>query len=329
MIKKCQGCGVSLQTNDIDGIGYLKNENHKLCWRCFRIQHYNDCKIISIKGEESLKILKEINKTNDLVLLLIDIFNLSVNLEIIKKYLKNDFIIVITKYDLLKPYLKESKLKTYLKEMGINKDKIIIISSFKNYNLDELLTMINKNKKSKNVYVVGNTNVGKSTLINKLIYNYTNAKSRITTSQFPTTTLAKIEIEIDDNLTIIDTPGLIEEKSILDYVAIEKISNIIPATIIKPKTFQIKTPQTIVIDELIEIYFPSENRVTLYVSSKLKVKRKYKKEEVALLNNCFLEVPPYHDVVIRGLGFIKIIKATTIRIFYPGETDIYIRKSLI
>ena len=49
--------------------------------------------------------------------------------------------------------------------------------------------MIKKYKTTKNVYLVGNTNAGKSTLINKIIDNYSIDKAEITISSMPSTTL--------------------------------------------------------------------------------------------------------------------------------------------
>ena len=329
MIKLCHGCGVELQSDNEAAIGYVKNIQQSLCKRCFGIKNYNEYKTVLKNNEEFINILKAINKTNDLVLLLIDIFNLPTNLDIIKHHLSNDIILIVTKYDLLKPYLKEQKLKNYIKNIGLKPLSTLIISSYKNYNLDLLLETINKYKKSDNVYVVGNTNVGKSTLINKIIYNYTNSKSQITTSQLPSTTLANIKVAINENLTIIDTPGLLEENNIIDYVDIEKISKIIPKSVVKPKTFQIKIPQTIIIEDLAKVYFQDANDITMYISGELDVKRVYKKDEVSELTKHVIKVPAYHDVVIKGLGFIKIIKATTINVYLVGNTDVYIRKSLI
>lgn len=329
MTDKCLGCGVRLQTNNPLEMGYIRRPHHKTCERCFRIKHYNESKIITKKNDEFLKMLQDINKTNDLVLLLVDVFYLEIDLDFIRKYLENDLILVITKYDLLKPYLSEEKLISYLKKAGFKQESIVIISSLKNYNLDRLFTLIKTSKKSNNVYILGNTNVGKSTLVNKIIYNYSNLKKEITTSQLPTTTLDEIKIVINDDLTIIDTPGLIEENTILDYVDAKMISKIIPSSVIKPQTFQLRTPQTIMIEDLVMLSFFSKNKVILYLSSRLTVKRNYKEIVFSNLTSRLIEIPAYHDLVIKGLGFIKIIEATTVNIQYVGQTDIYIRKSLI
>ena len=67
---------------------------------------------------------------------------------------------------------------------------------------------IEQHRKGRDVYVVGVTNVGKSTLINAIIQEITGDKDIITTSRFPGTTLDKIEIPLDDGSYIYDTPGL-------------------------------------------------------------------------------------------------------------------------
>ncbi|TKQ25422.1 ribosome biogenesis GTPase YqeH, partial [Enterococcus faecalis] len=64
--------------------------------------------------------------------------------------------------------------------------------------MQELLDTIEKYREGRAVYVVGVTNVGKSTLINQIIQQTVGVKDVITTSQIPGTTLDKIEIPIDD-----------------------------------------------------------------------------------------------------------------------------------
>ena len=58
---------------------------------------------------------------------------------------------------------------------------------------------IYKNKTSDNVFICGNTNAGKSTLINKFIKSYSNNDFEITTSILPSTTININEIKIDEN----------------------------------------------------------------------------------------------------------------------------------
>ena len=59
------------------------------------------------------------------------------------------------------------------------------MSGHKRIQIDELLEKINEYRKGKDAYVVGVTNVGKSTLINKLIQSIGETGEVITTSQYP------------------------------------------------------------------------------------------------------------------------------------------------
>ena len=64
--------------------------------------------------------------------------------------------------------------------------------------IKEVIDKIEHYRKGRDVYVVGVTNVGKSTLINAIIQEITGDQNVITTSRFPGTTLDKIEIPLDD-----------------------------------------------------------------------------------------------------------------------------------
>ena len=45
MTKYCKGCGVRLQDEDREAIGYTPNLEKDYCQRCFRIRHYDDVMI--------------------------------------------------------------------------------------------------------------------------------------------------------------------------------------------------------------------------------------------------------------------------------------------
>lgn len=275
-MNKCIGCG-----DLTDKI---------LCDRCFRIRHYNDYKIVNKTNDEFIKILNDINKTNDLVVLVVDLFNIK-DLKPIRKILKNDILLVLTKKDIL-----PNEISTNIDIEVIDK---VIVSSYKNYQFDLLKEKINKYKKSNNVYFVGYTNSGKSTLINKFIYNYTDKKIELTTSILPNTTLNKIEVKLDD-ITLIDTPGIIDYNDISNFVTKDDLKKIIPKEKIKPITYQIKNKQYIKIDNyaLLEV----NTNVTLYFSRKLEIKRYYKKIDTDLVKH---EINYNKErIIIDGLGFI-------------------------
>jgi len=207
---KCEGCGVKLQDINKTALGYSTDISKSLCERCFRIRNYNEYKTVVKDNKDYINIIKEINNTDDLVILVVDLFNISSNLEEISKYINNNILLVLTKRDILPKSCYDEKFKEYFNRFDLNILDTVIISSIKNYNLDELFNKINQYKTSNRVYVVGFTNSGKSTMINKIIYNYSDNNTVITTSNLPSTTIDSIEVKVSDNLILIDTPGLLD-----------------------------------------------------------------------------------------------------------------------
>lgn len=329
-MNKCQGCGAILQNDFIDGIGYAKKIDSNYCERCFRIKHYNDYKRVEKTNDDFMPIIKEINKTKDLVVLLVDLFNIPESLKDITSELDNDILLVLTKRDILPVSIYEDRLIEYFSNLSRKIVDTIIISSNKNYNIDEVMDRIVNYKTSKKVYIVGFTNAGKSTFINKILYNYTDKLPSITTSILPSTTIDTIDIEINDNLILTDTPGLIETGSILDLVDEYMLKRIVPKKEIKPITYQIKDKQAIYIDEFIKLEFSNKNNITIYMSNDLKIERKFKdNDRLSNLIKQTIKVSEKEDIVITGLGFIKVMKSDDITIYTIKGTKVYTRKSFI
>lgn len=338
MNKKCLGCGALLQCTDKEKIGYVRDDKlntSRYCERCFRLINYGEYKSIITDGKEYIEIYKNINRTNDLVLFLVDIFNLNSSINMINKYVDNKIILVITKYDVIPKSVKEDKIKENIKEYNFNKNivDIIIISSKTNYNIDLLYNKINQYKTSNNVYITGNTNSGKSTLINKFIKNYSDLDLDITTSILPSTTINLNEIKINDNLTLIDTPGFIESGNISNYVSSKQLKRIMPSREIRPITYQIEEGTTLLIDGLLRIEYVNgeKNSFTFYLSNDIMVNRintitNNRGKELELNE---VDVLPYEDVVVNGLCFIKITKYAKLKIYTKKGVSIYKRKSLI
>lgn len=333
MIKKCIGCGALLQMDDIEKDGYVRKENYDistLCERCFKIRNYGEYKTVEKTNHDFFPILESIGKTDDLVVLVIDIFNISENLETIKKYISNPILLVITKRDILPLSTYDEKLKGYFRNLNINVVDTVLISSLKNKNFDELMDKIYQYKTSNNVYVVGNTNAGKSTMINKIIYNYFNQDISITTSMLPSTTLNSIEIKLSDELTIIDTPGVLNEGDLSNFIDIKTLKKVTPKKEIKPITYQIKASQSIIIDALARIDIYDNNSVTLYVSNALNIERTFSpKGKLEHLQKHVLELKEHQDIVISGLGFLKFVNKGHVTIYTLPDVEVFIRDNLI
>ncbi|MBR6690613.1 MAG: ribosome biogenesis GTPase YqeH [Bacilli bacterium] len=329
-MSKCIGCGVNLQTTNKEELGYTINLDNSLCERCFRIRNYNDYKFVIKDNNDYINILKDISKTNDLVVLVVDLFNISKHLEDISKYINNNILLVLTKRDILPKSCYDEKFKEYFKNYDLNIIDTVVISSNKNYNLDILYNKINEYKTSNKVYVVGFTNSGKSTLINKIIYNYSNENTVITTSNLPSTTIDSIEVKVNDDLILVDTPGLLDNGDIINYIDGKTLKRIIPNKEIKPITYQIKDKQTIIIEDLVRIDLFDMNSMTIYMANNLNIKRIYKNtEELKELKENVLYIEDDSDIVIQGLGFIKFTHKSKVIIYTKDNVSVYTRKNLI
>lgn len=332
--KRCQGCGVLLQDENVLQEGYTTNLENDLCQRCFRMKNYGEYQVITKSNDEYIDILKEVGKTKDLVLYVTDLLNLEKNIEQIRSIIPNKMILVLNKMDVLPKSVKEEKLKAYLEELDIHFEEIIIISTAKNYNIDYLLKRIKYFQTSKTVYVVGHTNAGKSSLINKLIKNYSDNTQELTMSPLPSTTLSTIQIDINEHLTLIDTPGLVETGSILNHVDPKMVKKISVKTEIKPRTYQLKKNQSLVIENLIRIdYIEGEkNSFTLFISNDLKVKRLlniFHNKDLKDKNKITYHMKYDEDLVINGMGFVKVVDKGVIDVYIDKDIDTYTRKSLI
>lgn len=327
-MNKCIGCGALLQDIKKDDIGYTKNINSKYCERCFRIKNYHDYKLVDIDNDNYISILKSINLTNELVILVVDLFNIGKELEVISKYINNNILLVLTKRDILPLSIYDNNIEDYFNDYKLNIIDKVIISSKNNYNFDLLYKKILKYK-TDNIYVVGFTNAGKSTMINKLIYNYTNNDTEITTSYLRSTTLNKIEINFND-FKLIDTPGLLDNGNITNYLDLKYLDKIIPKQEIKPRIYQIKSKQSIIVDKLLRVDVDEKNILVFYMSNKLEFLRIYKdSNKLTNLKKHIIDVRPNFDIVINGLGFIKVKEKAKIVIYTLDNVLVYTRKSLI
>src|SRR5690606_2806779 len=116
--------------------------------------------------------------------------------------------------------------------------------------LDEVVEAIDKQRQGRDVYVVGTANVGKSTLINRLLKEFGDGEESITTSPYPGTTLDTIHIPLDDGKEIVDMPGILRRDRMSEWVDPKELKTIIPDQEIKPKVYQLNEGQTLFVGGL-------------------------------------------------------------------------------
>lgn len=326
-MNKCLGCGIKLQNEFKDNLGYTTNLETSICERCFRLKNYGEYQTVTLNNQDYHKIIKSIPNTS-LIIYIADI--LSLNLTNLPN--TSNTILVLTKYDILPKSTKKEKIITKLKKIYPHLLDILVVSSFKNYHLDDLYNVLIKYGKNKDIYLIGNTNSGKSTLLNKLITNYsTNQTPNITVSMYPSTTLDKIEVQLN-NLKIIDTPGLIAEGNYVNILSSNDLKNITPKKEIKPKSCQIIGKGSLAIDKFARIDYETKESNSFVIYTAPTVSTKFissAKNTYKDFNKHNYSLPSNQDIVLPGLGFIKCTKPINITIYTPQNIKPYTRDNLI
>jgi hypothetical protein len=323
-MNKCIGCGALLQDKDKNSLGYIPKEKYndkKLCERCFRLLHYNDLKVVDLP--ENKDVLKSVNESHKFVFFLCDLLN--INSEVMATYnsLDNPKCLIVSKIDFIPKYINKEKIKEWLKDEYKVNEKIIFLSALKNQNISAISdTMIEENIKE--AYLVGYTNSGKSTLVNHLMKT-----NQITTSLLPNTTIDFIKIKLDNDLTLIDSPGFLYQESIFNKDDVVFIKKINPKTFVKPITYQLKSNASIIIEDKIRIENKSDKcNLTIYMSNLLDIKKVYEKNDsLTNLNKKSLKVLKNQDIVIKGLGFINVKSNANINIYMENPNLVELRDS--
>lgn len=346
-MKICSGCGANLQAFDPKAKGFSPNLANDLCQRCFRIKHYDDL-IKSYQNEfDNFEILSEVNKTDRLVIWVVDLFDFESNIiEGLNRHLyAKDIILVGSKRDLLPDTLGNQKLLSFiykrLKFYGINVSEVIFTGDYGYDGSDAVLEAIEYYRNNRDVIIIGQANVGKSTLINAL------ANTDITISRYPGTTLDLIEIDMGD-YNLYDTPGLIKDNNIQYYLDSNDLNIVVPNKV-KPINYQINKDNCFLIGGLVKIdvevndkasiVFFKNDMLTIHRTNKAKANQLW--EDLAenefkpkingnLKTTTFNKLKQNFDVVISGLGFIKFRgNIKSVNVTTNENVEVIVREALV
>jgi hypothetical protein len=364
---RCSGCGVAIQTESPEKLGYAPAaalaREPRLCQRCFRIKHYNELSSVTPNQNDFLRILSGIGTEKALVVHIVDLFDFEGSLigGLHRFVGSNPIVLVVNKIDLLPKAINLNRIRNWVqkqaKENGLRPADIVLCSARKNIGFDRVVESIAHHRGSNDVYVVGATNVGKSTLINRLIRDYSDIEAELTTSPYPGTTLDLVHIPLDDGRHIIDTPGIVYESRLTEVADKRDLKTLLPDKPIKPLVFQLNERQTLFFGAFARFDFVQGERqsFTCYVSNALKVHRTKldKADELYAEHKGGMLAPPsrehlealpplakhafripkgsHSDVYISGLGWIAVNSdaGAQIVVHAPKGVKVAVRDSLI
>ncbi|MEK4512198.1 ribosome biogenesis GTPase YqeH [Paenibacillus sp. FSL K6-2524] len=363
----CSGCGIQLQSEQQDKPGYTPvqalEKDPVICQRCFRIKNYNESSSVTVEQDEFLRLLSQIGERQALVIHIVDIFDLQGSvISGLKRFVGNNpVLLAVNKTDLLPKVTNWNKVTNWVqkevKELGLKVEDIILCSAKQSSGFDRLLDAVATHRDNRDVYVVGATNVGKSTLINRLIHDYSDLDQELTVSRYPGTTLDMVHIPLDDGGSIIDTPGIMYASRYSELVSPEDLSIIMPDKPLKPVVYQLNEGQSIFFGGFGRFDFIKGDRqsFTCFVSGRIPFHRTKleRADELFATHAGEMLAPPSRenltklpewtrhefriakgsrsDVFISGLGWIKINGDTgaVVAVHVPKGLKVMVRPSLI
>ncbi|KAL1534898.1 nitric-oxide synthase (NADPH) [Salvia divinorum] len=270
----CYGCGAPLQKSEPDAPGYIEPETYNLkkkhrqlrtviCGRCRLLSHGHMITAVGGNGgypggkqfvtaEELREKLSHLRHEKTLIVKLVDIvdFNGSFLARVRDHVGANPIILVVTKVDLLPKGTDLNCVGDWVVEATVKKKlnvlSVHLTSSKSLVGVSGVISEIQKEKKGRDVYILGSANVGKSAFINALLkllsYNDPVAASarryKPIQSAVPGTTLGPIRIEAFLNGgNLYDTPGVHLHHRLAAVIHSEDLPVLAPQSRLRGQTF--------------------------------------------------------------------------------------------
>lgn len=315
MSKICFGCGAKLQYSNKDAKGYVpenKLNDAKYCMRCFKLMHYgvNINDTVPKKVEE---ILYLVNSDNKHTIFMCDFLSLSNKIINIYNKIKGKKLLLISKIDVIPKDIKIDNIRKYIMN-NYKVNNVRFVSSVNGYGIDSLINYLITNN-IRESYILGETNSGKSTLINNILDAFDSKLTKTTISSSKNTTLDFIRLNVNNNLTIIDSPGFVTDSYEVNC-PLKKV--------IKPLTYQMKDGEVLKIDKFY-LNFSASTSITIYSCYDLEIK-KYYKDDISFTYN--EKINSNSDIVIYGLGFINVKNECTIGVSNIDSSLLEFRESV-
>jgi ribosome biogenesis GTPase A len=318
MTKICFGCGAQLQSDNQNAKGYIpknKIDDASYCMRCFRMMHYGEQKVMDTP-KDAKEIIRKVNKDNKFVIFLCDYLNINTYVMDLFKSIKNNKVLVINKGELLPDNITYNMVRNFVQDKYSIYSDIKVKGGTANHGVKSIYKYLMDNNIHE-AYLLGISNSGKSTFINDMATILESKINKINVNSHANTTLDFMRVKLNNQLTLIDSPGFIIPNS---------LNNDVTNKDIKMLSYNLKDNEVIqLLNNKYHIKIENGTPITFYtnLNDNNLIKKYYK--EVKLSNE--LNIDDNQDLIILGIGIIRFKNKTKITTNIPTES-IEIRDSI-
>ena len=360
-VLRCYHCGAILQCENEDEKGYIIPESlHRAtpiqiiyCDKCFEtMKAFNNSELEQKVDQEVLKILDDAFATDAMIIWVVDLFsfNGTLNSEIANKVKKLNVVVVGNKRDLFPMNVKDDSLIAYLNETfnayGIKPKSVRLLGATNKIDSKELIDAMNAARKGHDVYMIGNSTSGKTSIINRAMKGFENKTSRqIKTITYPGTSVNVLEIPLSRSSFFYELPGISQTTSATGKLEKDVVKQLVPKKAIKMTQRTMTAGDALMVGSLAAFevikgktanyrFYAAEGVETRKVQSKKlddyinennirRFARPVSERLVSFLDYDMFEYAmendkKWHDIAIEGLGWLSFIaQGQMIRIRLP------------
>ena len=360
-VLRCYHCGAILQCENENEKGYIIPESlHRAtpiqiiyCDRCFEtMKAFNNSELEQKVDQEVLKILDDAFATDALIIWVVDLFsfNGTLNSEIAKKVKKLNVVVVGNKRDLFPTNVKDESLVEYLIETftayGIKPKSVRLLGATNKIDSKELIDSMNTARKGHDVYMIGNSTSGKTSIINRAMKGFENKTSRqIKTITYPGTSVNVLEIPLSRSSFFYELPGISQTTSAPGKLEKDVVRQIVPKKMVKVITRSMSAGDALMVGSLaafevikgktanyrfysaegVETRKVQSNKLDDYINENniRRFARPVSERLVSFLDYDMFEYAmendkKWHDIAIEGLGWLSFIaQGQMIRVRLP------------
>lgn len=291
--QQCVGCGVTLQSADSMQKGFvpenvwqdsIKVGRPTTCQRCYRLTHYHQQSPISIASDAYATVLHRIEQESGLIAHVIDITDMEATwIDALPRFVgRRTTWLIINKVDVLPKGTSLARMKEriwkFVRAQAWHVAEVWLVSAHDGTGIEEVVQAM---RAWQRVFFVGCANVGKSSLVRRLVAYEGGSSAQMTAAPFPGTTLDLVRASLPNGREYVDTPGVINGNRLIERLPVDQVTQWLAKGAIKPMTCALGVGKSIWMDRYIRIDAVKQpvHSLTFYVAPGVRIRRSALREE--------------------------------------------------